>query len=149
MILDSLNNAAVCRHWGGPFQKAIDFIESTPLEELSVGRHPIDGDDAFALVFKEHGKAKGDSKLETHRRYADIQIIFAGTEQMGWKPLATCISPDGEHDSKKDIRFYNDEPDTWFTVNPGQFVLFLPEDGHLPMISEGEIHKMVIKVAVR
>jgi len=149
MILDSLKNAAICSHWGSTFQKAIDFIASTKIEELSTGRHPIDGDDVFALVFKEHGKAKGESKLETHRHYADIQIVLAGTEQMGWKPLGSCISPTGEHDSEKDIRFFNDEPDTWFSVNPGQLVLFFPEDGHLPMISDGEIHKVVIKVAVR
>jgi len=148
MILDSLKNAADCRRWNGNFQKAVDFIEKTNLQELSVGRHPIDGDEIFALVFKEHGRSKGEVKLEAHRRYADIQIVFKGVEQMGWKPLDSCIAPAGEHDPIKDLRLFDDQPDTWVTVYPGQFVLFFPEDAHLPMISEDDLHKMVIKVAL-
>jgi len=148
MILDALNNAGTCRRLGEAFTKAINFIETTRLEELPTGRHPIDGDEIFALVFKERGRSIGEVKLEAHRRYADIQIILAGVEQMGWKPLGSCSAPAGEHDSTKDLRFFNDEPDTWFSVHPGQFIVFLPKDAHLPMISADELHKVVIKVAV-
>ncbi|MGC8779540.1 MAG: YhcH/YjgK/YiaL family protein [Anaerolineae bacterium] len=31
-------------------------------------------------------------------------------------------------------------------VGPGEFAIFFPDDAHLPMISDGELHKVVMKV---
>ena len=36
----------------------------------------------------------------------------------------------------------------WLPVASGMFVVFFPEDAHLPLISPGLIHKVVVKVAV-
>ena len=33
-----------------------------------------------------------------------------------------------------------------FTLSPGEFVIFFPEDAHAPCIGEGVIRKMVAKV---
>jgi biofilm protein TabA len=41
-------------------------------------------------------------------------------------------------DPQTDLRFFDDEPDTWFTVHPGQFVIFLSKDARLPMISRND-----------
>ena len=34
------------------------------------------------------------------------------------------------------------------TLVPGEFIIFSPEDGHAPLIGEGEIKKIIIKVVV-
>ncbi|MBP8115537.1 MAG: YhcH/YjgK/YiaL family protein, partial [Chitinophagaceae bacterium] len=34
----------------------------------------------------------------------------------------------------------------YFQLTNGQFVIFFPEDVHAPMIGEGDIKKLVIKV---
>ena len=39
-------------------------------------------------------------------------------------------------------------PDMFFQLTNGQFAIFFPEDVHAPMIGEGNIKKMVIKVAI-
>ncbi|MEJ7678546.1 MAG: YhcH/YjgK/YiaL family protein [Segetibacter sp.] len=41
---------------------------------------------------------------------------------------------------------YNDKPDTYFTLQAGQFAIFYPEDVHAPQIGEGPIKKLVVKI---
>jgi YhcH/YjgK/YiaL family protein len=67
---------------------------------------------------------------------------------MGWKPRHSCILPKGEYSEEKDVLFFNDEPDMFFTLHPGQFAIFFPEDVHAPLISEGDVKKLIIKVKV-
>ena len=44
--------------------------------------------------------------------------------------------------------FFNDEPDSRTPVPAGSFVIFFTEDAHAPFISSGEIHKVIVKVAI-
>jgi len=44
--------------------------------------------------------------------------------------------------------FYTDAPDMFFQLSDNQFAVFFPEDVHAPMIGDGEIKKMVIKVKI-
>ena len=37
-------------------------------------------------------------------------------------------------------------PQTYYTLRPGQFTMLLPEDGHAPMVGEGSIRKIIVKV---
>jgi biofilm protein TabA len=67
---------------------------------------------------------------------------------MGWKPRSTCIAPRGEYNAEKDVLFYDDKPDMFFRLTDNQFVIFYPEDVHAPMIGEGMIKKLVIKVKI-
>ena len=43
---------------------------------------------------------------------------------------------------------FTDQPTAWTAVGPGEFAIFFPEDAHLPLISDGELHKVVVKVQV-
>lgn len=146
MILDVLENASRYPVLQKGFEKAVGFILRPDLKELPEGKYEIDGQRVFAMVSKSPGRAKEDAQIETHKKYIDIQLVLAGTDTMGWKPKALCMQPTGEYDPQADIQFFDDEPDAWITVKPGAFAVFFPEDAHMPMISEGPIHKVVIKV---
>lgn len=148
MILDVLANARhyLALHQG--FAKAIAFLLRPDLHELPVDKYEIDGDRVYAMVAKEPGRKREDAQLETHAQYIDIQLVLAGTDEMGWKPKASCRQPTGEYDQEEDIQFFADEPDAWLPVGPGIFVIFFPEDAHLPLISSGPLHKVVVKIAV-
>jgi len=52
----------------------------------------------------------------------------------------------GAYNPEKDVSFYAEAPEMYFRMQPGQFVVLFPEDVHSPMIGEGEIKKMVVKV---
>jgi len=148
MILDVLENTPRYLALNEGFTKAFEFLLRPDLKELPVAKYEIDGDHVYAMVSKDYGRKKEDALLETHEKYVDIQLVLAGTDDMGWKPKSSCKKPSGEYDQKTDMQFFADEPDAWVSTKSGAFVIFFPEDAHMPLISSGQIHKVVVKVAV-
>lgn len=148
MIIDSIRNAGAYTALHQGFAAAFSFLERPDLATLAPGKVAIEGDRVFAIMANGPGRRRGDGLLEVHERYIDIQYVLEGFEEMGWKPAADCRQPDGPFDRDKDIRFYRDAPDAWVSVSPGKFALFFPADAHLPLVSEGAIRKVIIKIAV-
>lgn len=147
MILDLLENAGRYRSLHEGFEAAFDFLCRPDLADLPLGRHGIDGDRVYAIVARESGRTAEGALLETHDRYVDIQYILSGTDTMGWKPRSLCTQPAREYDAQADIAFFSDRPDAWVAVQGGAFAVFFPEDAHMPLISDGPIHKVVVKIA--
>ncbi|MHC4913066.1 MAG: NanQ anomerase/TabA/YiaL family protein [Planctomycetota bacterium] len=148
IIIDELANARKYYDMHPAFEKAFAFLNRSGLDELPSGRHEIDGDRLFCMIAKDRGRTRAEAKLEAHRRYIDIQYIIAGTDEMGFRPTAECMLSDTAYDAEKDIEFFRDEPQSWTKVPAGSFVIFLPADAHAPLVSSGEIHKAILKVAV-
>lgn len=146
MILDSCDRFDRYLPLGKGFEKARTFLLEKDLPTLPPGKYPIDGDLVYAIVARDQGRNKEDALLETHDLYIDVQMVLSGLETMGWKPRAGCAHPAGPHDPERDIRFYKDAPDGFVTVQPGQFAVFFPEDAHMPLLSGGMIHKVVVKI---
>jgi biofilm protein TabA len=130
------------------FFRAFEYIRHTNLRDLAPGRYDIVGDELFAIVEHVAGRPQADAQLECHRRYIDIQLVLEGDEQMGWKPLTDCRDPVSDYSTAKDIRFFRDAPASWITVPPDHFCIFFPEDTHAPLVGEGEIRKVIFKIAV-
>ena len=149
MILDTLQNSAAAEALHPHFPKSFARLRELVLQtDLPEGRVDIEGDDIFAVVMKGFGKPREDARMETHRRYIDIQYIVEGEDLMGWMPLAESRAPLG-YDDKKDVEFYKDRPACWLNVRQGQFVVFFPADVHAPTANEGQpFTKIVVKVAV-
>jgi len=145
MIIDQLENAGRYVSQHPSFAKAFDYLRTTDLAAMQAGEYPID-DNLRASVSVRAGKTREGARREAHDQNIDIQVCIAGAEEMGWKPRADCGQPTAPYDAAKDVVFYPDAPDTYFSLRPGQFVIFFPEDVHAPMIGGGEIKKMVIKV---
>jgi biofilm protein TabA len=150
MVLDSLSSAGKYASLHPLFAKAFDYISKTDLAALEVGKFDIDGENLRGIVSDKNGTTAEEStaKFECHNAHIDIQVCIRGKETMGWKPRSTCISPRGEYNPEKDVLFYNDAPDMFFGLTDNQFVIFYPEDVHAPMIGEGVIKKLVIKVKI-
>ena len=149
MIFDILENAHQYNALHKGFPQAIDFLLRPDLKELPIGTYEIDGQNIFAMVAKESGRTKEGAELETHEKYIDIQLVLAGVDTMGWKAKLSCTHPTDAYDAEEDIQFFTDLPDVWLPTQPGSFAIFFPEDAHMPLISSGEIHKVVVKIAVR
>ncbi|MDK9705747.1 MAG: YhcH/YjgK/YiaL family protein [Desulforhopalus sp.] len=148
MICDILENSGRYEGLHVGFAEAFAFLQRTDLRQLAVGRYEIDGERVFAMVAKDQGRGKDEAQLEIHDKYIDIQLVLAGTDEMGWRPRAFCQQPSGPYDPDGDIRFFVDPPTSLLFVLPGMFAIFYPEDAHLPLISSEVIHKVVVKVAV-
>ncbi len=148
MIYDIIENSERYATLHDGFAKAFAFLKRPDLRELPVDRYAIDGDRVFAMVAKDQGRDMDAAQLEVHKKYIDIQMVLEGIDGMGWRPKALCRQPAGLYDPDGDIGFYADYPAAWLPVGSGMFAVFFPEDAHLPLISAGLIHKVVVKVAV-
>jgi len=146
MILDTLENAEKYIRLHPLFAKAFEFIKSQNLKEIKVDKYPIDGADLHASVSEKEGVKKEDAKFEAHDHFIDIQVCPAGSETLGWKPRNKCNDIKVSYNTEKDVTFFSDQPDTYFQLHEGQFAIFYPEDVHAPMIGEGLIKKLVVKV---
>lgn len=146
MILDSLNNAKKYFHLHPLFEKAFEYINAQNLATIEAGKYEIDGKNLNASISLKDGIKKEEAKFEAHNNYIDIQVCPTGSETIGWKPRQNCNNVKTEYNSEKDVIFYNDKPDTYFQLHERQFAIFFPEDVHAPMIGEGPIKKLVVKV---
>ncbi|MDR0660467.1 MAG: YhcH/YjgK/YiaL family protein [Prevotellaceae bacterium] len=148
MIIDSVTGFERYLSQHPAFEKAFKFLRSQNIEALVTGRHEIDGENVFAFVSEENGRSLEEAKLEVHDSYIDIQLLISGSETMGWKDRTRCDAGGGAYDDTKDIAFYDDEPDLFFVMEPLNLVIFYPHDAHAPMIGDGVIKKVVVKVKV-
>jgi biofilm protein TabA len=148
MIIDSLENAYKYTDLHKGFAKAFQFINNTNLDTVEDGKYDIQGKDMYASVFTKDGLKAAEAKYEAHDQYIDIQVCPTGSETIGWKPRKKCKDINAPYNPEKDVTFFNVEPDTYFTLQAGQFVIFFPEDVHGPMIGEGPVKKLVAKVKI-
>lgn len=150
MIIDTLSNPEKYNSIHPLFAKAFEYIKSQNLATIEDGKFEIDGDKLRAIISNKKGMSAAESiaKFECHDKHIDIQLCIKGKEQMGWKPRSDCKEQKGEYNAEKDVVFYNDAPDIYFQLTDNQFAVFFPEDVHAPMIGEGEIKKMVVKVKI-
>ncbi len=148
MILDVLENAPQYFALNKSFAKAFDFLNRPELIDLPVGRYEIEDDRIYAIVAVDPGRKKEDAQLETHEKYIDIQLILDGIDTMGWRSKASCKKTSGDYDQEMDLQFFDDEPYSWLAAKSGMFAIFFPDDAHMPLISSGELHKVVVKIAV-
>ena len=149
MIIDTIQNAQKYFSVHPLFAKAFEYISQNDLMNAANGKSDI-AEGLKAIISNAPGKTKEASlaKFECHDKNIDIQFCIKGVETIGWKPREKCLTPIGGYDEEKDVRFYSDTPDTFFDLTGGQFAIFFPEDVHAPMISEGSVKKLVIKVKI-
>lgn len=146
MIIDSLENASKYYSVHPRFEKAFEFLKSQDLNALEVSKFQIDGADLHAAVSAKEGVAVEAAKFEAHNNFIDIQVCISEQEKMGWSTRSQCTDPKDPYNAEKDVIFFNDQPGMYFELKAGQFAIFFPEDVHAPMIGEGIIKKLVVKV---
>ena len=148
MIIDTLDNLGKYVALNPLFADVVEFLKSHDLQTMEAGSYPIKDKDVALKLSLTKQRTKETAFLETHIEMIDIQIPITCAETFGYSPL--CDLPAFEYNEEKDITKYGDtKPQTYVTVNPGQFAIFFPQDGHAPCIIEKEeIKKAIFKVKV-
>ena len=146
MIIDTIENLGKYVALNPLFADVVEFLKSHDLQSMEPGKYPIKDKDLFMNLQVAKQRTKDTAFLETHVEMIDIQIPITCAETFGYTPL--CDLPAFEYNAEKDITKYGDtKPQTFVTVNPGQFAIFFPQDGHMPcIIDEPEIKKAIFKV---
>ncbi len=110
------------------------------------------GGEMFAMEQAYLTKPRADGKLESHRKYIDIQMMLAGVETMETLDIARLKLKE-DLTPEKDVIFYHDTRETsvlrmdqpWLTA------VFFPVDGHAGSLALGApalARKIVVKVPV-
>ncbi|NUN08452.1 MAG: YhcH/YjgK/YiaL family protein [Ignavibacteriaceae bacterium] len=148
MIIDTLNNYGSYTHLNSLFEAGFDFLKSNDLKEMPAGTYEISGKDCYAIVSEAKGKNPEDAVLEAHRKYIDIQYLVAGKEKIGWRPVDFCGLVLEEYNEEKDFMLFKDAPDFYINLRENYYTIFFPGDAHAPMISDGIVKKVVVKVRI-
>ena len=147
MIADSLSEASRYVVLHPLFGKALSYVADN-YDTLEEGCYRLDGDRFTVNVEAVDMRSRNDSLLEAHNRYIDIQLPLSGRESYGWRDRASCCDSRG-YDTERDVEFFDDAPQDYISVEPGQFVVFFPSDAHAPLVGRaGKIKKCVIKIRV-
>ncbi len=145
MIYDTLDNAQKYISLNKYYEKAFGFISSLK-PDSEEGTFEIDGKKCYAIIYSSELKNSSDAKLEVHDNYIDIQSVICGSEGFGIASRSNCTQPIGEIDTEKDILFFEDKSKNYLELTPGEFAIFEPCDAHAPLIGNGSVKKVVIKV---
>lgn len=145
MILDTLDNFDKYVALHPLFSKVVAYLKNNDLSTHALGQELIIGEEFFANYCLVKGKTSEEARVETHNKMIDIQIPISSPETMGFTPRKNL--PNAVYDTERDISFYDGAAEKYVTVNPGEFIIFFPQDGHAPCISESkEFVKVIFKI---
>ena len=147
MVIDKIENLRMYEQLHPLFAKTFDYLEETDFNQLTSGKHIIDGEDIFALLQEYETKNATDCMLEGHQKYIDIQYVLNGEEIMGITSFANqnVLKP---YHVDHDIAFYDGEYSP-VKVAKGNFTIFFPGDLHMPCLkvnSPALVKKVVVKI---
>lgn len=147
MIKDNIENSQTYYGLCEKIKKGFEFLKNNNLENFENGKYEIDGENIFVSVQDYNTKPQSEGKFEAHRQYADIQFIIKGEEKLGFTNVRDC-KPLTNYDSQNDIVFLEGNGD-FTTAKQGDFLIFYPQDAHMPCISINNpkyVKKAVVKV---
>jgi len=128
------------------FPDVLRFIESEPLSERSDGKYDLNAEGAFAIIETYTTKEVSDCFIECHRKYIDVQLVVQGIEYVGVCNRAEC--DENEYDEEKDFQKLEGDSDL-LAFRDGSFMVFYPEDGHMPKVKYGNSSETVKKVVFK
>lgn len=150
MLIETFDsdNPIVPEHAG--LAAALAWLRQTDLNTLPLGRHEIQGDDVFAMIEDYTTKLEADGVWETHAEHADIQLLLAGQERIGWVADTSTVSLSEDRRPDADVCFFSPPAQPlWVTLCPGMFVLIPPGELHGPcraLAAPSDVRKMVVKI---
>ena len=152
MILDLCENWTVYAYGQEVvWTEAFKFLASLK-PDCELGKYDISGDDMFALVQAYDTKDIADCKIETHRKYIDIQTLLVGSERMFYG-ASSMLEVCDKYNPDNDAAFYKYDPEKTieYVLTPGVFTIFFPNEGHMPGVAlksgSAPVKKVVIKIA--
>ncbi|MBS7358988.1 MAG: YhcH/YjgK/YiaL family protein [Oscillospiraceae bacterium] len=148
MIYDKIENMPLYFDNLKGFEKVYEVTKEYQKNPFESGRIDIDGDNAWCNVNTYNLEAGKEIKYESHKKYADVQVMIDGEEYIGWAPKDECKITEDFKDGS-DIAFMTAQNGQNILLRKGYFTVFFPGDAHAPCIkSENSdfANKLVFKI---
>ena len=132
-------------------QRVMDYCREHDLAAMENGQHAIDGEDFFVNIFTYDTKLSEDRIWEAHREYIDVHTVIEGSELVSQNFIEDCDC--GEYHPDSDYLEVAHSRNTCFTLRPGYFAVFYPQDAHQTGVRSVEnpsqpVRKAVFKVRI-
>ena len=125
MIIDKFDNIRFYSCMLNNLENGLQAVEA--LRNPEAGRYEFDG--GFFLVQKGETKPMSEGTFEAHRKYADVQIVLEGSEEIAWADLGD-LKEDGEYNGDNDKAAYTGAEDNVMRITAGICHIAFPHDGH-------------------
>ncbi len=152
MIYDFCENFHLYRFEKYEFWQQLFAFISDLTAELAPGRYPLQGEKLFVNVQEYQTKPleAPANCLELHRRYLDIQLVLDGSERIFCRAGAGLAGRQPYSESS-DCALLEFKPEGAYALPlyPGNFILLLPEEPHMPCIAcrePAKVKKAVVKI---
>lgn len=150
MIVDKIENAQFYFPLSPGIKKGLQYLLREDLTEKENGKYEIDGENVFVSIQDYETKPESEGRFEAHKKYIDIQFIIKGKEKLGRADIRDCTF-ETEYDEENDIVFLNGSG-SFVNAHKGTFLIFTPDDAHMPCLSQDEknyVKKAVVKVLMQ
>ena len=152
MIYDNLKNLDSYRFTEPGIVQVLEAAKRYTPENFPNSRVVLDGDNVFMNMpaYETHGLEK--AVMEAHKKYVDVMVMIDGRETIYVKNtdrLRDVYSP--YEDSRDALLAHMDADVTAVDMQPGDFLVLLPQDAHAPGCHAGDpckVKKIIGKVLI-
>lgn len=149
MIVDHIKNWKRYQGCGENIAAALRFIEERAQDPaLTNGTYELVPGEVIVHVLDKESHARGDAKMEIHKKFMDIHYIITGAERCGVAPLPEEVA----YDEATDNGFWDCADDYSVLIREGEFYAVWPMEPHCPLCNAGEkteaVRKIICKVKV-
>lgn len=150
MIYDRIENLGLYSRMHTALDDIIRFLAETDISALPLDSIDL-GNDVTCIVAEYRTAPDDERVIECHRKYIDIHVTLSGHERIGVCARARCDAA-GAYVEEKDYQLLTGEVSP-IDMPPGAFVMFFPDDAHMPKLprdTPGEpVCKLVFKLPVQ
>lgn len=134
MIYDTLENAAQYKGLHAGIDMVLEAAKAYNAENYpEKTRVVLDGENVFMNMAAYETHTTEKAVFEAHGQYADVMVMIEGTETIYVKPTSRLSHVYQEYDPKIEALLADFDTDaTPLRMEPGNFVVLLPQDAHSP-----------------
>ena len=130
---------------------AVKYLLQLNVGEEDAGKKVVVNDNFFYSVQSYETKPTNECKLESHRKYIDIQIMVSGKERMDVVDISR-LDISEEYDEDRDIQLWKiPKRLVRSTLRSGDYIILYPENAHRGAMSINDtehVLKIVGKVRI-
>jgi YhcH/YjgK/YiaL family protein len=146
MILDHLDAAGRYAGLNRRFEIAFDFLRQLVIRGDATEETVLVPGEVWASFATRPARQLDDAGFEYHQECADVHLCLRGDERIGWRENADGLQMQQPFSVERDFGLYAGTPDKLIALHGACFALFFPGELHAPLIGEGDLTKVCVKV---
>ena len=149
--MEFLHHQAPSQTCSAAAKRVMDYCREHDLAAMENGQHEIDGEYFFVNILTYNTQPSAERIWEAHREYIDVHTVIDGSELVSQNFIEDCDC--GEYHADRDYLEVAHSSNTRFTLRPGYFAVFYPQDAHQTGVREEKepsqpVRKAVFKIRV-